>query len=133
LALNLPRDKTRMSLNIIEHDDGKILEMEMSGKLVDSDFRLLEPTFSRLVKKHGKIRVLLRMLDFHGWEGAAFWDEVKFDLKHFGEIERLAMVGDKKWEKFLSDFSRPFTSATIRYFDKDSAPEARVWLASNAA
>lgn len=121
-----------MSLRVIERKDGRVLELAVNGKFVDSDFQSLEPAFQRLVKQHGKIRVLLQMQDFHGWEGVALWDEVKFDLKHFGEIERLAMVGDKKWEQFLSAFSRPFTSADIRYFDSVELDQARAWLENGA-
>jgi hypothetical protein len=117
-----------VSLQLIEKQDGKVLELAVNEKFTDSDFRSLEPAFYRLVKQHGKIRVLLQMVDFHGWEGVALWDEVRFDVKHFGEIERLAMVGDKKWEKFLSAFCRPFTTAEVRYFDKVAINEARAWL-----
>jgi hypothetical protein len=125
-----------MSLHVIQNNgenNGKILELEVSGKLVASDFQNLESVFQRLTKQNGKIRVLLRMRDFHGWEPVAFWDEVKFDLKHFGDIERLAMVGDKRWERFLSVFGRPFTGAEIRYFDLSALPEARAWIERNSA
>jgi len=120
-----------MSLHIIENNSGNILELEVSGKFIASDFQTLETTFQRLVKRYGKIRVLFIMRDFHGWEPVALWDEVKVDLKHFSDIERLAMVGDKQWEKFLSVFGRPFTAAEIRYFDKSALPEAREWLVRN--
>lgn len=121
-----------MSLHIIENPGGSILELEASGKLAASDFQSLESTFQRLVKQYGKIRVLFIMRDFHGWEPVAFWDEVKFDLKHFGDIERLAMIGDKQWEKFLGVFGRPFTAAEIRYFDKSELAKARSWLESKS-
>jgi hypothetical protein len=71
-----------MSLKLIEDDRSHILELEVTGKFVTSDFQSLESTFQRFVKQYGKIRVLFRMQDFHGWEPTAFWDEVKFDLKH---------------------------------------------------
>jgi len=121
-----------MSLHIIENNSGNILELEATGKFAPSDFQSLESTFQRLVKQYGKIRVLFIMRDFHGWEPVAFWDEVKFDLKHFGDIERLAIVGDKQWEKFLGVFGRPFTAAEIRYFDESALPAARVWLERNS-
>ena len=121
-----------MSPHIIENNTGNILELEVSGKFVASDFQGLESTFQRLVKQYRKVRILFRMRDFHGWEPVAFWDEVKFDLKHFGDIERLAMVGDKQWQKFLGVFGRPFTAAEIRYFDESELPAARVWLARNS-
>ncbi len=117
-----------MPLHTIENISGNILEIEVSGKFVASDFQGLESTFQRLMNQHGKIRILFKMRDFHGWEPVAFWDEVKFDLKHFGDIERLAMVGDKRWEKFLVVFGRPFTSAEMRYFDSSALAEARAWI-----
>ena len=121
-----------MSLQIMENNSGNILQLDVSGKFVATDFQTLESTFQRLVKQYGKIRVLLRMHDFHGWEPVAFWDEVKFDLKHFSDIERLAMVGDKQWEKFLGVFGRPFTAAEIRYFDKSALPDAHAWIERNS-
>jgi hypothetical protein len=121
-----------MSLQIIENSSGNILELEVTGKFAASDFQGLESAFQRLVKQYGKIRVLFRMRDFHGWEPVAFWDEVKFDLKHLGDIDRLAMVGDKQWEKFLGVFGRPFTAAEIRYFDKSALPAARLWLGNDS-
>jgi hypothetical protein len=59
---------------------------------------------------------------------AAFWADIKLDLKHFADIERLAIVGDKKWEKGISVFCRPFTTAKIRCFDRAALEEARAWL-----
>lgn len=83
-----------------------------------------------MVKKHGKIRVSFEMTDFHGWEAAALWDDIKFDLRHFSDVQRLAMVGDKQWEKQMSSFCRPFTTATIRCFDAAQVEKARRWIAA---
>jgi hypothetical protein len=117
-----------MPLHTIENSGAKVLELEVNGKFVASDFQNLESKFQRLVKQHGKIRVLFIMRDFHGWAPTAFWDEVKFDVKHLSDIERLALVGDKQWEKFLGAFGRPFTAAEIRYFDSSALAEARAWI-----
>mgnify|MGYP006185093905 CR=1 FL=1 len=42
------------------------------------------------IKEHGKLRVLLILQDFHGWTAGAMWEDSKFDLKHWRDIERLA-------------------------------------------
>jgi hypothetical protein len=42
------------------------------------------------------------------------WEDIKFSVKHFADIERLAMVGDKKWQRGMAAFCKPFTKATIR-------------------
>lgn len=51
-------------------------------------------------------------------------------MKHFADIERLAMVGDNRWEEGMSAFCRPFTGAHIRYFDRANTAEAHTWLES---
>jgi hypothetical protein len=119
-----------MAIRLNETNGGKVLEVQVSGKLAHEDYQHFVPEFERLLKQNGKIRVLFEMFDFHGWEMAAVWDDIKFDVKHFSDIERLAMVGDKKWEKGMSAFCKPFTTAKIRYFDASAITEARAWLES---
>lgn len=109
-------------------DGSNLLEVVVSGALSHQDYELFLPRVERMVKEHGKIRVLMDMVDFHGWETGALWDDTKFTLQHFGHIERIAMVGDHPWEKWMSTFCRPFTSAEVRYFDWRELKAARAWL-----
>lgn len=81
-----------------------------------------------MIRLHGKVRILFDMVDFHGWKAGALWEDVKFDCTHFSAIERLAIVGDKQWEKGMAVFCRPFTSAKLHYFDRSRIEEARAWL-----
>lgn len=118
-----------MAIQFNEKNDGKLLEVQVSGKLTHGDYEQFVPKFEQALQKHGKVRVLFEMVDFHGWQGAALWDDIKFDLKHFSDIERVALVGDRKWEKGMSLFCRPFTTARLRYFDRARVEEAREWLA----
>ena len=117
-----------MPVQLKEKDDGKVLEVRVTGKLVHEDYQRFVPEFDRLVKEHGKIRLLFEMIDFHGWEAQAAWDDLKLGVKHFADIERIAMVGDKKWEKWMAAFCRPFTKAKVRYFQSHAIEEARDWL-----
>ncbi len=122
------RERVTMPVEVEEKDSGKILEVRVSGKLVHEDYQRFVPKFDRLVKRHGKIRLLFEMSDFHGWELQAAWDDLKLGVKHFADIERIAMVGDKNWEKWMAAFCRPFTKAKIRYFESDAIGQARNWL-----
>jgi hypothetical protein len=117
-----------MAIKLVETNGGKVLEVHVSGKLVHEDYQHFVPEFERLVQVHGKIRVLFAMVEFHGWNAGALWDDIKFDLRHFPDIERLAMVGDKRWEKGMSLFCKPFTTAKIRYFNPTALADARSWL-----
>ena len=55
-------------------------------------------------------------------------EDIKFDLKHFGDIERLAMVGENRWQHGMATFCKPFTKVSIRHFDHADASKARKWL-----
>jgi hypothetical protein len=117
-----------MPIKFQDENEGKLLTIQVSGKLTKADYVYFVPEFERLVQLNGKLQVLFDMTGFHGWEGSALWEDIKFDIKHFTDIERLAMVGDKKWEHAMAMFCKPFTKAKIRYFDHADAAEARSWL-----
>ena len=117
-----------MPIQLSEDDGGKILVIHASGKLTREEYERLVPEFERLLRQNGKLRILFDMTGFHGWEAGAAWEDIKFDIKHYADIERLAMIGEKKWQQGMAIFCKPFTTATIRYFDHADAAKARAWL-----
>lgn len=120
-------------LTLEEEAGGKLLSLNISGKLSKEDYEQFVPKVEDLIKQHGKIRVLMLMNDFHGWELGALWEDLKFDAKHFRDIERLAMVGDTKWEAGMAVFCKPFTTAKIKYFDVSKAADAGEWIREGLA
>ena len=117
-----------MAITLTENSGGKVLEVEARGRLTHDDYQQFASRFESLLKPRGKLSVLFEMVDFHGWDAAVMWDDLKFDVKHYTDIDRLAMVGDKTWEKGMSVFCRPFTAAKIRYFDATDRTQARAWV-----
>jgi hypothetical protein len=118
-----------MPIQLKQENGGKFLVVHVSGKLVKEDYAHFVAEFERLLREHGKLRLLFDMTNFHGWEASAAWEDLKFGVKHFPDIERLAMVGEKKWQHGMATFCKPFTKAAVRYFDHADAVEARNWLA----
>jgi hypothetical protein len=117
-----------MPIRFNEESGGKVFAVHVSGKLVKADYDQFVPEFERLVRQHGRLRLLFDMTGFHGWEVSAAWEDFKFGVEHFADIERLAMVGEKKWQHGMATFCKPFTKAKVRYFDHADAAEARKWL-----
>lgn len=120
--------KEMSGVTLKEIDNGRVLEAYLTGKLTQEDYEEFLPAVERLVQQHGKIRLLVVMHDFHGWTAGALWEDVKFDAQHFTQFERVAMVGESKWQHGMALFCKPFTTAKVRYFDHGAIERARAWL-----
>lgn len=114
------------AIEIISSD--RLLEVRVTGKLTKEFYEEFVPKVDQQIAKFGKLRILFAMHDFHGWTAGALWEDFKFDVKHWKDIERLAVVGESKWQQGMAAFCKPFTKAKIRYFDQGQVAEAREWL-----
>jgi len=102
---------------------------KMSGTLHDEDYKKFVPLVDAEIAKDGKVNVLAQFHDFHGWDMHALWDDIKFSTTHCTRIKKIALVGDKTWEKWMAKVCKPFTMAKVRYFDASEIDAARAWLA----
>jgi len=59
------------------------------------------------------------------------WEDMKFDIKHWKDIEKLAIIGESKWEAGMAAFCKPFTSAKIKYFEQSNLEGAREWIVAD--
>jgi hypothetical protein len=117
-----------MSVELHAEPGANVLAVTVTGKLDRDDYKEFIPEVERAIAERGKLRMLCTLKDFHGWTAGALWEDLKFDVKHFADFERVAFVGDKKWEQGMAAFCKPFTSAAIRYFDASEAEKAREWV-----
>lgn len=109
----------------------KVLGFKMSGKLHDEDYKKFVPLVDAAIEKEGKVRLLAHFHDFHGWDTHALWDDIKFSTTHCTKIERIALVGEKAWEKWMATVCKPFTMAKVKYFEAAEIDAAKEWLAQN--
>jgi hypothetical protein len=114
--------------HVEEELHGNILEVKLHGKLTREDYLKWVPHSERLIRMKGKLRMLVELEDFHGWDAGAVWEEFKWDIKHFRDVERVAVVGETKWERWMTSFCKPFTTAEVRYFEPYELESARTWI-----
>lgn len=107
---------------------GNILKVTISGKLHKEDYLAAVPGMEQFIAEHGQVRILFIMEQFEGWDFGAVWEDTKFDIKHFRDIEKLAMVGEKTWEQWMAKFCKPFTKAEIKFFDHSELADAEAWI-----
>ena len=117
-----------MPIQFHAENDGKILVTQATGKVSKTDYKPYVAEMERLLKKLGKLRVLVDITDFHGLAGDAISEDFKLYANHINDLERIAVVGDKRWEQVVTNLGKPFMQATMRYFDLADADKAREWV-----
>ncbi len=115
-------------ITVKQLQDTNVLMVQGIDHLVKSDYKLLVSKTDEAVARFGRISMPVELRKFKGWTMEALWEDLKFDIKHFNDIDRLAVVGEKKWGKGLAIFSKPFTKATVRYFDLSEFDAAKSWV-----
>lgn len=112
----------------LDTDAENIIAFSLQGKLHDEDYKAFIPVVEAAVAACGKVRLFAQFEDFHGWDMHAAWDDFKFGLKHYASFERIALVGERRWEEWMAAFCKPFTRAQVRYFDAADSAAAWAWL-----
>lgn len=115
-------------LTIDNLNDNKVLEVSAKGQLTKDDYDIILPQLKGLLEKHGKLRFLIKLEDFKGFEPQALMEEVKFDREHMDEYGKTAIVGEKEWEKWGTKLSKLFFDTEMRYFPKQDEKLARTWV-----
>jgi len=118
-----------MGAEIIEHS-GDTLTVMISGKLTHPELAALQKATGEILKEQGKTRLLVLTDAFEGWERGGAWGDLSFSINFDAQIEKMAIVGDKKWEDLALLFaSKGLRSFPIEYFLPAEIAKARAWLA----
>ncbi|TWT81260.1 hypothetical protein CA13_27110 [Planctomycetes bacterium CA13] len=108
-----------------------LLHVEATGQLTNGSYVTFADAVEQHAHVHGKVRVLFEMRSCIGWTLGSNWKNMKFDLRHWKAIERLAIVDEVTWLEEIACFCRPFTWGTIEYFDHSHLDEAKDWLTTS--
>jgi hypothetical protein len=112
----------------LDLSEGNVLGIRLQGRVTEEDYREFLPEMETIIEEHGSIRLLLELKGIQGISPGALWEDLKFDVKHFRDYERLALVGDEQWEKSVATLSKPFVEGEVEFFPPEKLREAWVWI-----
>ncbi len=119
-----------MSVEMNTQDNHTLwLTIKIYGDIAYEDFRDMELQLERALAEmeNPRIRALVDMIDFNGWEAKAFWEDIRFTRKHGDEFSKLAIVGVNLKEKLMAMVVDWFLlSSQVQYFEH--LQDARAWL-----
>jgi len=117
---------------ILPVDVDNIMAVKASGKLTDEDYQQFLPKLNEFINtSESAVSLLIELEDFHGWDKKAAWDDFKFAMQSEDDIARIAIVGEHRWQKWMTVLGDAFTVTDMRYFSKDQLSQAWSWLRSS--
>jgi hypothetical protein len=99
---------------------GGLVTVKISGLLTFPEFTAGEHVLGDFLRRHPgprKVRILAILEDFRGWAREGDWGDTTFLDEHDPFIERIAIVGEKRWEESVLGFTlKGLRKATVEYF-----------------
>jgi hypothetical protein len=117
-----------MAITTMDRSEGNALGFKVSGDVTKADYDVLTPAVATAVDQHGSVNVLLDLTDFHTEKVSAWGADLHFGHEYHDKISRMAIVGNKGWEKHLARICSPFYAKESKYFENDD--DAWGWLQS---
>ncbi|HEY53090.1 MAG TPA: STAS/SEC14 domain-containing protein [Caldilineae bacterium] len=112
----------------LEQSSGNTIGFKVSGTITKKDYAIMVPEVEALVDQEGDINMLLDLSEFH-WEEIGAWGaDMKFGSTYRKKINKMAIVGDKKWQKWLTHLVDPFYAREAEFFQTEDSEAAWAWL-----
>lgn len=111
--------------------EGNVITAVLSGTLLQAELSVIQKEAAAIIRGLGKARILVIADQFAGWEKGGDWGDVSFQCENDAFIDKIALVGDKKWEGLAVIFAgKGVRRPAIEFFPKTELERARLWLAS---
>jgi hypothetical protein len=115
-------------ITIKEHADTNLVETIGKGSMESEDYDRLMPVLERHIQDYKNVRWLFDMSDLESVSIGTIWRDLKFEISHANDFEKVAFVGDHGWQKWAKLAIKPFTKAEIEFFEPDQIEQAREWI-----
>src|SRR6266481_3702194 len=120
---------TSMSADLEQHD-GRLCVLRVGGELKKSELDAAQSEFVGIIAGAGTVKLLVPLENFSGWERGEQWGDTDFFFSHRNDFEKIAVVGNLRWEAQVLAFTGAgFRKGPVKFFPETSEPEARAWLA----
>jgi len=104
------------------------LGIKVTGTVTKSDYDQLQPVVKKLVQAQGDIRLLLDLTGFQGENLDALKKDLTLGQDLSGKVEKIAIVGDAKWEKWTTKLMDSFFAKDAEFFKSADMDYAWTWL-----
>jgi hypothetical protein len=118
-----------MSANLEQQADCLCI-LRVDGELKKSELDAAQSQFVEKIAGGGTVKLLVLLENFTGWERGEQWGDTDFFFSHRDDFEKIAVVGDSRWEAQVLAFTGAgLRKGPVKLFPETAESEARAWLA----
>lgn len=120
-----------ISVGIERHHQQMMVVMKASGTLTHEDYQNITPMLIGAFQaiEQPKIKILVDITDFDGWELRAAWDDFRLGLELGTDIDKIAIYGHKSWQDMAAKIGAWFIKGEMRAFEQYQ--DAIDWISSS--
>ena len=118
----------------VQQEEGRTWQLRVSGLLTKNELDSVQTAARDEIQRGGKIKLLIVLDGFQGWEKGAAWGDISFAAAYGDQIEKMAIVGEPRWEtEALMFVGAGIRRTPVKFFVSEQAAQARMWLAESGA
>src|SRR6476619_7846735 len=112
----------------IEYEPNEICVLRIRGVVKQSEVAAKQKALADKIDVGAKPRVLAIVENFEGFERGADWNDLDYLLSHSGEIAKIVIVAEQRWEVQALAFAGAGVSrAPVKFFPPYALAAARTW------
>lgn len=115
-------------LTVMDDSYYNVIGFEITGQMTLDDIEIMADQLESIMDCFGKVRLLVHLRDFAGFQHGVIWEDVKFSRQHRDAIARLAVVAPTRWQRLVASMLSPLVNAQTKIVDEEHAQEAWEWV-----
>ena len=109
--------------------DGVVIKVRLLGELEPVAYEGISADIDNLMSKSESVRLMIDLSEFDGWTGiSALGDHLSLAREHRHIPERIAIIGDKAWQRYAPRLMGRFMNGEARFFESGDIKQASDWL-----
>ena len=115
-------------LEKLSQSSGNILGYKAIGKIAKDDYTALTADVEALLQQEDELCLLLDLEEAEGAKINAWGADFKFGHEYRKKIAKMAIVGDKKRQEWMTALIDPFYAREAEFFAVEEREAAWEWL-----
>lgn len=117
-----------MYRRLSQHTD-RVPGFRIGGEITREEYRQISLQIEDAIEENGTpICLLIEVRDLEGIDAGALWDDLRFSVRHWHDIEALALVAEAGQAEKWSRIGGAISPTEVRRFEPDQVHEAWEWI-----